>query len=89
MKYLMIALSLTLLTACSMRGFQPPVDQSYWTHPILGARESKTTEEFMQYVRLAHKTMRECGIDPNVEGTFSTSEQMCMEEKGWVYKPIN
>ncbi len=93
MKYLTIILTvLTLLTACSMSGFKPPVNQWHWEYPSLGDKTYATKEELKEatkkYIEFAHKAMRECGIDPNVGDSTVTSKRICMQEKGWVYKKL-
>ena len=81
MKNIILLISLSLLTACSMRGFEPPRNTSYWTLPGLENMGFEGTE----YIDKKFKEMRECGIDPFMGDTGgSTVKALCMEKKGWV-----
>lgn len=87
MKQIITILIAVALTACSMRGFEPPRESSHWTLPSRGERHYATDDELrkgvLEYIMLEHKAMLECGIDPNVGSTTSVKESLCMEEKGW------
>ena len=78
MKNIILLISLSVLTACSMRGFEPPRSTNYWRLP----GNDLTLDE---YIDKKNKEMRECGIDPFMGDTGgSTVKALCMEKKGWV-----
>ena len=78
MKNIVLLISLSVLTACSMRGFEPPRSTNYWRLP----GNDLTLDE---YIDKKNKEMRECGIDPFMGDTGgSTVKALCMEKKGWV-----
>ena len=81
MKNIILMISLSLLTACSFSGFQPPRNTSYWTLPGLENMGFEGTE----YIDKKFKEMRECGIDPFMGYHKNLKEGLCMEKKGWVY----
>ena len=78
MKNIILLISLSVLTACSMRGFEPPRSTNYWRLP----GNDLTLDE---YIDKKNKELRECGIDPFMGDTGgSTVKALCMEKKGWV-----
>ncbi|WP_296205325.1 hypothetical protein [Psychrobacter sp. UBA3962] len=79
MKNIILLISISVLTACSFSGFQPPRNTSYWTLPGLENMGFEGTE----YIDKKFKEMRECGIDPFVGDTNNVKKRLCMEEKGW------
>ena len=79
MKQIITILMAVALTACSMRGFEPPRSTNYWRLP----GNDLTLDE---YIDKKNKELRECGIDPfaNQDTGGSTVYALCMEKKGWV-----
>ena len=59
MKNIILLISISVLTACSMRGFEPPRNTSYWT-----LDKYYKSMDFVDYINFQNKEMRECGIDP-------------------------
>ena len=87
MKYLMLFLSILVITGCSFSGFHPPPPVDSWRFPGAEKYFAPDNENGMfEYFDKQEKDMRACGIDPVMGDSLYAESSLCMEKKGWYEK---